>query len=221
MSRTRVCKAAGIAFDGRVEADVLTLRQNGNSVIAEIATEQDQVAGTSVGGGELYPRAHASDPGGIDEDAVAAALLDHLGVARYDLDARRFGGLTHRSGDARQHVDGQSLFDDERGGKEERFGAAHGEIVDRAVNRERADVAAAEEERLDDEAVRRKGETLGAHLQHRLVVQPSQDGTAEHGKKDLAQEIRTEFAARSVAEQDAVLGRERSWAGDHTVRRKR
>ena len=103
----------------------------------------------------------------------------------------------------------------------ERFGAAHGEIVDGAVDGERADIAAAEEERFDDEAVGGKGEALGADLQDGLIVEAAQDGTAEDGQEDLAQEIRTEFAAGSVAEQDAVLGGEGRGAGDHTVRRKR
>ena len=165
--------------------------------------------------------ADASDARGVDEDAVATALFDHLGIAGDNLDAGGFGGLAHGLGDARQNVDGEALFEDERGGEVERFGATHGEIVDGAVDGERADIAAAEEERLDDEAIGGEGEALGADLEDGLIVEAAEDGAAEDGEEDVAQEVGAEFAAGSVAEQDAVLGGEWRGAGDHTVRRKR
>src|ERR1035438_1546889 len=82
---------------------------------------------------------HASDARGVDEDAVTLALFDDLGIASDDLDAGGFGGLAHGFGDARQQVDGEALFQDERRGEIKRFGATHGQIVDGAVDGERAD----------------------------------------------------------------------------------
>ena len=168
-------KRGGIAFDGSVEADVLAFGEDRNSVIAEVTAEQDEVAGAGVGGGEVDAGADASDAGGVDENAVALALFDHLGIAGDDLDAGRFGGLAHGFGDAREHVDGEALFQNERGAEVERFGAAHGEIVDGAVDGERADIAAAEEERFDDEAVGGEGEALGADLEDGLIVEAAED----------------------------------------------
>src|ERR1035437_3299424 len=133
-------QGGGIAFDGRVEADVLAFGEDGNSVIAYEAGEQDHVAGAGVGGGEMDAGADASDARGVDEDAVARALFDDLGIAGDDLDAGGFGGLAHGFCDAREDIDGEALFEDERGCEVERFGATHGEIVDGAVDGERADI---------------------------------------------------------------------------------
>ena len=114
----------------------------------------------------------------------------------------------------------EALLKNERGAEVERFGAAHGEIVDSAVYGERADIAAAEEERFDDEAVGGEGETFGADLEDGLIVEAAEDGTAEGGQEDVAQQVCAEPAAGSVAEQDAILGGEWRGTDDHTVRRK-
>ena len=54
-----------------------------------------------------------------------------------------------------------------------------------------------------------------------LIVEAAEDGAAEDGEEDVAQQVRAEFAAGAVAEQDAVFGGEWRGAGDHRVRRKR
>src|SRR3954452_21292586 len=94
--------------------------------------------------------ADAADSGGVDEDAVSLALFDDLGVAGDDLDAGGFGGAAHGGGDASERVERGAFLGDEGGGEVGRFGAPHGEIVHRAGPGERADIAAAEEERFDD-----------------------------------------------------------------------
>ena len=53
------------------------------------------------------------------------------------------------------------------------------------------------------------------------IVEAPEHGAAEDGEEDVAQQVGAEFAAGSVAEQDAVLGGEWRGAGHHTVRRKR
>src|ERR1017187_10323818 len=127
-------QGGGIAFDGSVEADVLAFGEDGNAVIAEGAGEQHEVAGPGVGGGEVDAGADASDAGGIDENAVARALFDNLGIA------------------------------------------------------------GAEEERLDNEAIGGEGEALGADLQNGLIVEAAEDGAAEDGEEEVAQQVGLRFA---------------------------
>ena len=91
---------------------------------------------------------------------VGLAALDDLRVAGDD----RHAGGARRRGDrldlGAQHLGLQALLEDQRQRQRERPRAGHREVVDGAVDRELADRAAGEADRLDDEAV-------GRHRQRR------------------------------------------------------
>ena len=72
--------------------------------------------------------------------------------------ARLLAGFAHRRDDALQVGQGQPLFEDERGRQEQRSGAADRQVVDRAVHRQPADVAAGEEDRPDHEGIGGEGD---------------------------------------------------------------
>ena len=114
--------------------------------------------------------------------------------------ARR-GGLRHGIGHAAQGRRWEAFFENEGRAQRERARAAHGQIVDRAVHRERADIAAAEEQRLHHEGIGGESEARAADLEHRLVVQPLQHRVGESGQEDVAQQLGAELAAAAVAEQ--------------------
>ena len=105
--------------------------------------------------GAIDPRVldHA-DAGGVDEEAVALAAVDHLGVAGDDRArpprraAARIDATTRQ-----QRLHRQAFLEDEAGAQEQRPRAAHRQVVDRAVDRQRADVAAGEEQRPHDVGV--------------------------------------------------------------------
>ena len=119
----------------------------------------------------LTPSRNDADAGGVDEDLVALAAVDDLGVAGDELHAGLGGRGAHRLDDAAQIVDGQAFFEDERGGEIQRLRAAHGQIVDGAVDGEAADVAAGKEDRRDHEGVGGEGEARAADGEHGLVVE--------------------------------------------------
>ena len=98
-------------------------------------------------GGDVDAGRNDADAGGGDEDLVALAAVDDLGVAGDELHAGAGCGGAHGFDDAAQIVDGQAFFEDEGGGEIQRLRAAHGEVVDRAVHGEAADVAAGKEDR--------------------------------------------------------------------------
>jgi len=91
--------------------------------------------------------------GGRDVESVAFAALDDFGVAGDDRNAGGRSGVAHGGHDALERLGGETFFEDEAGAEPERTGAAHGEVVDSAVDGELADVAAGEEERGDDVGV--------------------------------------------------------------------
>src|ERR1035438_7575828 len=85
----------------------------------------------------------------------------------------------------------------------------HPQIVHRAIPRQRSDVAAAKEQRLNHEGIRREGEPRAPELQYRLVVQPVEDRAVKERPKDIAQQLGAEPASRAMAQHDAILHRQR------------
>ena len=120
----------------------------------------------------------------------------------------------------------QPLFEDERRRQEQRPGAADGQVVDRAMHRQPADVAAGEEERPDHERVGREGDArrhravvAGAEADGRLVLQRRQHVVAEAGHEEPLDQVGGQLAAAAVAEQDLVVPRVRQRTGAEGVGR--
>ena len=177
-----------------LEAEVAAGDEHGEAVVADRAGDEHAVA-------RLRPpegRPHAPDAGGRDEEAVGAPALDHLRVAGDDRDARLLGGAGHRLRDPAKVLEREAFLDHERGGKPQRLGAGDGEVVDRAVHGQLADVAAREEERLDDERVGREREPVGNGGVAELVEQR----VGELPSEELLDELPGRLPARAVGERD-------------------
>ena len=92
---------------------------------------------------------------------LGVAALDHLGVAGDDLDAGDPRGGGDRVDLRAQGAGVEPLLQDHRERRRERPRAAHGEVVDGAVDGEGpSDRAAGEAQRRDDEGVRRHREVI-------------------------------------------------------------
>ena len=159
------------------------------------------------------PARHGADARGVDEELVGAAAPDHLGVAGDDGDAGARRRRARRLDDAAQIGERQALLEDEGERQRQRPRAADGEIVDRAVDRQLADVAAGKEDGRHDVGVGGEGEPLAVALDERRVVEPLERRVAERGHDQLLDQLRGEPAARAVAEQDLVAVDERQRTG--------
>ena len=107
--RHQAVQRRGVAADGGLEAEVLAQRHDGHAVVADRAADQDAVAGPRAVARDLHARGHHADAGGGDEDAVALALFDHLGVAGDHRHAGLARGRGHRLDDALQVGQRESL----------------------------------------------------------------------------------------------------------------
>jgi hypothetical protein len=120
---------------------------------------------------------------GVEIKSVAFAVLDYFGIAGDKADAGRLGRGTHRGHHLMEPGDRQSFLEDKSYTQEQRLGSAHCQIVDRAVDGERAYVATREEQRSDDIRVGRESEPRTAELQHcaimREVARQCGEGRAE------------------------------------------
>src|SRR5580700_894049 len=201
------------------ELEAFALRKNSDAVVADIAAEEDSVPGPGAIGGEARGAVNVADAGGGNEDLVALAAIDDLGVSGDELDAGVLRGGGHGVGDAGELGRGETLFEDEGGGKVEGCGSADRQVVDGAVDGEGADVAAGKEDGGDDKGVGGKGETRAGDVEDRLVVHAVEGGIAEAGDEDLVDELGGELAAAAVAEDDLGVVEDRQRAGAEGIER--
>ena len=110
----------------------------------------------------------------------------------------------------------EALFENESGAEKQWPRAAHRQIVHRAVNRQRPDIAAGKEQRLDHEGVGGEGHPRPSDVENRLIVQPVENGVRKQRQKDIAQQFRAEPPSAAVAEHDPLRGFKRSGAGEQT-----
>ena len=99
----------------------------------------------------------------------------------------------------------QALFQDERRRKIQRTGAAHGEIVDRAVDCQSADVAAGKENRRNHERVGGESQARAVDLDDGLVIQLVQYRIGEGREKNLLDQFGGELATAAVPENDLLM----------------
>ena len=154
-----------------------------------------------------------ADAGRRDEDAIALATVDDLGVAGHERDARLCAGLAHRVDDAREIGQLQPLLEDEGGRQEQRLRTAHGEIVDRAVHGEPPDVPAGKEDRPHDKGIGREGEAGTVDAQRCLVLQSRQHVVPERREEHAVHEVGGEPSTAAVTKHDPLVLAD----GDRTV----
>jgi hypothetical protein len=205
MRATSSCSAAVSERMRGLEAEALALRHDRHAVVAQGAGDEDGVARPRPVAGDVHALRHHADAGGGDEDAVALALLHHLGVAGDDRHAGLARRLRHRVDDALEVGEREAFFQDEAGREVQRLGARHGDVVDRAVHRQAADVAAGEEQRRDDVRVGRHHHAPALHGEAGVVVGGAQPVVVEGGEEQLLDQLRHRPPAAAVGHVHAAV----------------
>ena len=186
---------------------------------ADVAADEDGVAGLDALGRDTERVLQDANPGGIDKEAIALAFIHNLGIAGDDLDPGSLGGLLHGGGDFPQGLHRQPLFDDESGAEVARARAGHGEVVHRAMHRERAEVAAGKEKGAHDVGIGGEGDALAGEVEHAGVMLRFEQGVAKGGHEELADELVHELAAAAVRQQHARIVLDGKRAGGRELRR--
>ena len=119
--------------------------------------------------------------------------------------------MLHRRDDCAQRVHLQAFFQNESGAQVERACATHGEIVDRAIDCEIADVAAGKNQRAHNERIGRKRQARAVDRQHRAIVPLLERVVREGGHENLFDELMGQASAAAVREDDAVVSDSRDW----------
>ena len=160
-----------VAADGAFKFKAFPLRHDGHAVVADIATQNDLVARPRAVCRDVHAALNHADAGRGNEYLIALAAIHHLGVAGHKLYPACAAASTHRFHHPPQIVDGQAFFENESGREIERPGAAHGQIVHRAVYRQSPNVAARKKDRRNHKGVSSKRQASPANAKHRLVIE--------------------------------------------------
>ena len=115
------------------------------------------------------------------------------------------GGLAHRLHDAPEIVHRQAFLENEADREIQRPRAAHGEIVDRAVDGQLADVAAGKKDRADDVGIGAEGQAVRADGKNRAVVQRLEQVVAKLRQHDFLDQLLAQLAAAAVGEHDLLV----------------
>ena len=126
-------------------------------------------------------------------------------------------GLGHRGHDALEVAHREALLEEVAGAQEEGLRPAHGEVVDRAVDGQRADVAAGEEGRLHHEGVGGEGQPLAPDGDDGAVAERLEVRVAEGGREERLDEARGLPAPAAVGELHDVPVVEGRRAAEHLV----
>jgi len=155
------------------------------------------------------------DAGRVDHKPIQLTAPHHLGVARDDRDARFAAGVEHRALDPFQIGAPEPFFYDDRAGQAQGLGRPHhGEIVHRPGDRQPADVAAGEHDRVHDVRVGRDDEPAIPDPQRRAVIHGGEAETVdrrveEAGGQRLLDQAPHRPPAGAVLEADKLLPRGR------------
>ena len=137
--RASTGRASGraVAVDVALEAEPVACRHHRDAVAAEVAADSSTASPGRTSRVRSGAALDSADAGRGDEQLVGLAALHHLGVAGHELRRRppQPPSASRRRRAERRHR--QTLLEDEAGAEVERSGAAHRQIVDGAVDRER------------------------------------------------------------------------------------
>ncbi len=183
----------------------LRLLEDGGAVITDGATDNNRVSRLDALHGKGCRVLDEADAGGVDEEAVGGPPGDDLGVSRHDGDAGLLCRLGHGAGDPPEILHGKALFQDEPGTHDQGLSPADGKIVDRPVDGKRPDVAAGEEDRVDDIGIGGETQQLIAHPQDGTVLEPLQAGVFQKRQEDLRDQFVAQKPTATVFQKNPIV----------------
>jgi hydrogenase maturation protein HypF len=204
-ARHQPVQRRGIGGDVRLDVELAAGQHDGDAMIADGPGHDDGVARPGPRRTEDHVPLDEADARGVDVAAVGLALLDHLGIPGDDAHAGRGGRGSHRLGDPLQVRDGEAFLQDEPGRQVERGGTGHGQVVDRAVYRQVADVAAGEEQRLDHIGIGGQRQPGPVDGQLGRVLEGLEQRVAERVEEDRLDQGLGRLAAGAVRHRDAFF----------------
>ena len=195
-----------IAVDRRFQGKIAARAENGCAMVAKKAVNENDVAWLHATAPRVEGRRRIAPIPVVVIKILSQAPLFTTLVSPVTMVTPASRAVSrHRAAIRRKRSTGDPLFDDDRAGQVERRGAADREIVDGAADGELADVAAGENQRIDDERIGGERETIaalrqGGQIEPRLVVERRQQRIVEGLDEYIVDEVLHRLAAAAMGE---------------------
>ena len=207
-------KRPGVGEDLAFEFEPFALREHRHAVIGDGAAEQNHVARPRIGGGDRDTRPAPGRCRSWSRRACRPSARLTTFVSPVTIATPAAAAAVDMASTTRDSSSiSKPFLDDESRREAHGNRATHGEVVDRAIDRELADIAAREKERSDHEGIGRKGDAGRADFDDGLVVEFTQQRIVESGEKQVANQLRGQSSAAAVAHDDGLMLRQRKRAG--------
>ncbi len=196
-------EGCNVGADLVAEVEPLAVSHDGDTVVADGAADDDPVTGQET----VIPHHPPgdADTGGVDDDGIEGAPLEHLGVARDEVRPAFIKCGVHRCNDPFEVRHLKTFRDDHAAREGDRPTAHHRKVVDGPADGNAPDIPAGEEDRRDYVVVGRKNDILAVERDDRPVIERFESystGVVVFEVRDDAQEFAHHFAAGTVHEVD-------------------
>ncbi len=129
-------------------------------MIPQRAADQQHIARRNLAHAPVYACGNRTDTGGVNKHFIRRPTGDDFGIAGHDGNTRRRGCRGHAGDDAFQRCHLQPLLQNKAAGEPARNCAADGHVISRTADSQLANIAAGEKQRVDNVAVRGKGQPI-------------------------------------------------------------
>ncbi len=160
-------KYRAVAFEIAIDPQLLAQIENGCAMIPQRPGHNQHIPGADILRRPVNILRDRTYTGRIDKQFVRRAARHHFSIAGNNHDAFGMGGGRHTVDHLLQRLHRQSFFKDESAGEPAWDRAAHCDIVSGAANRQFADIATGEKQRIDDVTVGGKRQPIAVRRQFR------------------------------------------------------
>jgi len=195
----------GIRPQVRLEIEFSPRQKNCDAMIADRAGEQHLVAGTNGSGIDLQSVQGTTDSGGGDVHKVGFAMLDNLGIAAGDCDARFARSVAHGAYLSFENGRGQSCFQNVGDDHGLSFSSGYCQVVDRPVNSKLSDGSSGELQRLHHETICGNGEASAVEIEMGGVAERFRGREKKQRSEKTFDQATASFASGAVGHFDLRL----------------
>jgi hypothetical protein len=204
-TRHQVGERRGIRGDIGDDVQLTARQQDGDAVVANRPGDQHGIARLHVDCVQAHRALQDAHTGCVDKTPVGLATLHHFGIASGYDHASAGRGCGHRLDDAVQISHRKALFEDKPCREIQRSGARDGQVVDRPVDRQVANVSPWEKQWRYNKRVAGEGQAHAFDAAHRLILQRCQQWVMKRLQEQCLNQRLRGLAAGAVRHGDVLV----------------
>jgi len=154
---------------------------------------------------DLCPIIHFSDTCGVNENLVGRPFWNDFSIPGDNLNACPIRGTLHGLKDSMKIIQRKSFFQDQPHTEIQRFGSAHGHIIDGPVDGQFSNITTWKKERIDRVGIGGERKPHVPHLEQGSVVHFREYGIVEQGHQDFRNHLMRDFSTAAVVQKNTII----------------